>query len=201
MNKNLIDFYNEIEDLKNTIRYNGAPDIFKESTADHTWRLALMSIDLIEKYNIELDIIKTLKIALTHDLCEYKQINDVTMADVISGKTSKEDKNKLEKEAMVDLTSKYNRQDIFDLWNEYEKQLSNEAKFVKLIDRIESMLHILKKLKNGHNIGNLTDDVIYADKYIYNFPILKPLLIEIKEQYKIEFEKIGLEWKEEYNIN
>lgn len=200
MDRNLINFYNEIEELKCTVRYNGAPKIFQESTADHTWKLTFMCIDLIEKYNIKLDIIITMKIALVHDLCEYNQSNDITMADVISGKISKEEKNKIEKEAMNNLVNKYNRKDIFDLWNQYETQVTNEARFVKLVDRIESMLHILDKLKCGHIIGNLTDDVVYADKYINNFPVLKPLLLEIKNQYKAEFKKIGLEWKDEYNL-
>lgn len=188
---NLIEFYNEIEELKTTIRYNGASKEFHESTADHTWRLAFMCMDLKESYNIDIDIMHAIKIAFVHDLGEIKLDNDITMVDVLSGKVSKESKDNIELEVIKELSNKYNRNDIYELWMEYESQLTMESKYVKLVDRLESMLHILDKLEKGLMIDNIRDDIVYADKYIDNFPLLIPFLNEIKNRYKVIIEKIG----------
>ncbi|HOO67968.1 MAG TPA: HD domain-containing protein [Bacilli bacterium] len=196
----LIKFYNEIENLKTTTRYNTAPSIFLESTADHTWRVSVMALDLKEKYDLNIDILHAIKIALIHDLGEYNQDNDVTIVDVINNKITKKQKDEMELESIMNLTIKYNRKDILKLWEEYENQSSKEAKYIKLIDKMESMLHILDKIENGYIINNLTDDIIYADKYIKDFPELLPFLRIIKQKYKKVFKKIGIKWLREYDI-
>ncbi|OGO86909.1 MAG: hypothetical protein A2Y24_08395 [Clostridiales bacterium GWE2_32_10] len=196
----LLDFYNEINKLKNTVRYNGADDIFKESTADHTWRLALMCIDLKEKNNIDIDITYAVKIALIHDMCEYQQNNDITIVDVIDGRVTKKDKKKLELDTMKVLAERYSRNDIFEIWMDYENQNSKESKYVKLLDRMESTLHIIDRLGKDNFISNLDAVATYCDKYIANFPELIPVLRGIKDKLKVKFIRIGIEWKMEYDM-
>ena len=199
--ENLLDFYNEVNKLKTTIRYKGTDNVFKESTADHSWRLALMCMDLYERYNVDIEIMYAVKLALVHDLCEYNQNNDFTVSDVLNGRVSKEQKNKLELEAMNDIAKKYNRNDIFEMWKDYENHNSKEAKYIKLLDRMEAILHIIDKLDAGKFISDLGYIAIYCDELVKKFPELIPVLKGIKDKLKRKFLKAGIEWKAEYDVH
>jgi putative hydrolase of HD superfamily len=107
-----------------------------ESVAEHMYRAAMCAF-LIPS-NVAVDRDRCIKIALVHDLCEALA-GDITPHCGVS----KEEKHRLEKEAMITITSHVDealRAELNELWLEYEAGETEEAKYVKDIDKFEMIL-------------------------------------------------------------
>ena len=106
-----------------------------ESVADHSWSVAMLCMYIIQKYNLDLDLDKCIKLAIVHELGE------INAGDYIPHQISKEEKHKLEVQAVDDLLNEASfENDYKELWIEYENQTSEEAVFVKQVDKLEPML-------------------------------------------------------------
>ncbi len=193
----IFDFLHVVSDLKKTKRY-GDYDIEGDSGSDHSWRLALMTFIYSDELCLDIDVLKAVKIAIVHDLPEAIT-GDIDYGEIYKGNISKEEKQKNEIEAINKLKNILPEKigkEIIELWEEYEYSRSREALFVKALDKIETISYIVEKGKNYSD-----EDLVatYIDKHVKNFPELKPVLRELKKRLKIEFEKRGIEWKEEYD--
>jgi putative hydrolases of HD superfamily len=107
-----------------------------ESIADHMYRMAIMSLLLPD--SSDESRVRCMKLALVHDLAE-SVVGDLTTFDG----TSKEEKHRQEREAMLHLTSLLPAdvgREIFSLFNEYAEQTSNEAILVKDLDVFDMLL-------------------------------------------------------------
>lgn len=193
----IFDFLHIVSGLKKSKRY-GKYDIDADSSADHSWRLSLMTFIIADELNININITKAMKIAIVHDLPEAVT-GDIAYMDIHNGKVSKEDKQKNEIKAMEKLKSLLPEKigkEIYELWDEYEYSKSKEALFVKALDKIETISYVAEI---GREYTDLDLIATYTDKHVNKFPELKPVLIELKKRLKKEFEKRGLEWKKEYD--
>lgn len=160
-----IDFATLIGRLKTTPRTGwvrrGVPRY--ESVADHSWRVAAMTLLLVGQQRrqhtagpgnsgaaspdadpeFELDISKCLEMAVIHDLAECV-VGDIAPGDNVSS----EDKRRREVEAMAMLASSLaratNHRDVelhlLDLFHEYEQRETMEAKSVKDLDLLDMIL-------------------------------------------------------------
>lgn len=192
-------FLHKIENLKSTLRYNETTSGRKESTADHSRRLALMTFIIIDELKLDVDINKSIKLALVHDLAE-SLTGDIDAIKIAEGTFSKEEKEKLEIEAISDLKDTLPKtigKEISNLWHEYNDCKTKEAKFIKALDKIETLTQLAeswyKIYDKPHFIAN------YANKAVKNFPELIDMLKIVKKKLKNEFDKGNIEWKEEYN--
>ncbi|XP_051881262.1 HD domain-containing protein 2 [Pristis pectinata] len=120
-----------------------------ESVSDHMYRMAVMAF-LIEDQKLNKE--RCIKLALVHDMAECI-VGDIAPADNIS----KEEKHRREEEAMKRLTGLLSNdasKEILELWQEYENQSSNEAKYVKELDRFEMIVQAFEyeemEEKHGH---------------------------------------------------
>jgi len=193
----IFDFLNLVCDLKKAKRYEGY-DIEADSSADHSWRVALMTFIIADEIKLDLDILKAVKIALVHDLPEAIT-GDIIYMKILSGKVTKEEKQEKEIAAMkkiIGLLPKKSGKEIYKLWEEYEYSKSKEALFVKALDKIETISHIIEKSRKFTDIDLIAT---YPDKHVRNFPKLKPVLKVLKSRLKKEFEKRKLPWKKEYD--
>lgn len=85
MENNVIDFLSKINDLQKTLRYGDYPK-FRESTAEHTFKVILM-VDYLYKYlNLSLNYQKCIQLAIYHDFGEMDLEQDVD----IKGNASKD---------------------------------------------------------------------------------------------------------------
>jgi putative hydrolase of HD superfamily len=117
-----------------------------ESVAGHSWGTAFLTLVYSEEENV--DLAKALKIAVIHDLGEA-EIGDIPHRAVdAEPEIDSEEKNRLEREIIEELSSDIGK-DILELWEEYEKRKSQEAKFVKDMDLIDMCLQALKYEKQG----------------------------------------------------
>ena len=182
----LINFLIEIGKLKKIKRKGWIIRKVKnpETIADHSFRIAILAWFLGKEKRF--DTKKILKMALIHDLCEV-YAGDITPYDKILPKDKKQQKKVLKKwprfsksedierllekhkkewKSLVRLTSKLpseTREEIINLWLDYEECLTKEGRFVRQVDKIENLLQALEYWKK--------------DK---KFPI-KPWWVEIKE--------------------
>lgn len=159
-----------------------------------------MTFMIAEELKLDIDINHAVRIALVHDVAEAIT-GDYDSWKVEQGKFSKEDKKKLEREAMNKFRSILPApldQEIFDLWLEYEESQTPEAKYIKALDKIEFLSQFVE---SGYTImdDGIDHTATYADKPVTNFPELKETLKVIKSRLKDEYKKGGWEWKKEYD--
>lgn len=195
----LIDYYLEINKLKTTYRYGKSDLSFKDSAADHSWKVALIAIDLYHFLNLKLDLIKAVKMGLIHDLGEYNLNTDTESWDVRS-KPAQHKKHLTEKSIIEKLTDEYDRPDIYELWLEFEAQETKEAKYVKALDKIEIVLHIIDRTKKDVPLRHLKFIATYCHNSINNFPELKPFYLEVQQKLKSCFKEKGNYWNPKWNI-
>lgn len=140
-----------------------------ESVADHSWSVTILCMSIIQKYHLDLNLEKCMKIALVHELGE------IYAGDFIPNQVSKEEKHKLEEQAVDSLLNEVSFDNNFkELWLEYENQLSEEAVFVKQVDKLEPMLQ-------APAFGVKTKD--YFNDECITIPCLKELL---EESYELD---------------
>lgn len=106
-----------------------------ESVADHSWAVTMLAMAIIEKYRLDLDIEKCMKLAMIHELGE------IYAGDFIPNQVSKEEKHRLEEKAVDELIDSIEFDNDFKkLWLEYESKESPEADFIKQVDKLECIL-------------------------------------------------------------
>ena len=168
--KNTIDFLSICGKLKQTRRtgWTKYEEITSqvESVADHSFRIALMAFVFglqqqreggdkeEDKEEKVLDVQKLVTMALVHDIAE-SIVGDITPHCGIS----KEEKNKLEVEAMQKLKETLGDvagETIETLWLEYENGSSREARVVKELDKLEMLLQA-SEYENEYKDVDLTE--------------------------------------------
>lgn len=141
-NKNLkkqIEFIKEIDKIKyiqrRTKLFNSDRN---ENDAEHSWHLAMMTLVLAEHSNFPLDILKVLKMVLIHDIVE------IDAGDTFIYDTTKSHSNTDEERAAANrifgLLPEEQALEFTEIWEEFEKGETNEAKFAKSMDRLEPLL-------------------------------------------------------------
>lgn len=143
INNDLIVFYYQFNHLKNIYRQGWIKNLYGkehineiESIADHSWSVSLLAISIIEKYKLNYDITKCMKLSIIHELGEI-YAGDFTPSD----KITKEKKHELERKALDRLLDSISfKNDFLELWEEYEKQETKESKFIRQIDKLECIM-------------------------------------------------------------
>ena len=122
--------------------YSGLCDV--ESVAAHSWGVSFLALLLCPK---NLDRNKVLSMCIIHDLGEAI-VGDITPKDNIP----KEEKYALELQAIKEITKASNIQvEIHQLWEEYEENSTEEAKFVKACDKLDMALQATLYSKKNTN--------------------------------------------------
>ncbi|POF28052.1 HD domain-containing protein [Roseibium marinum] len=137
----ILTFLQSAEQLKDTIRSGSTRKGRPESTAEHSWRLALMVL-LLEKELTGIDFLKLLKLCLIHDLGEAIS-GDIPAPDQQPG----DDRQQRERRDFQTLCTSLPEDlagNLIDLWDEYAKAASVEARFAKAFDKLETIFqHLL----------------------------------------------------------
>lgn len=149
MNEDLqkfIDFLIYSEKLKTEHRHahksNGQP----ESAAEHSWRLSLMLMMVAPKLQKEIDLLRTMKMATIHDIVEIDAV-DVPVLDHIDNKKNKDFKVSEEERAIQNVHEMLGTEgdEIYDLWYEYLRAETYEAKILHVLNMIEGQTQFLSE--------------------------------------------------------
>jgi len=161
--------FNEVYKLKNIIRkgwqIKDAKDLTTnrtESDAEHCFSLCLLALEIMEKEKLNLNKEKVLKMCLYHELGETKA-GDITPYDNIS----KQEKFRKEFEAVEKISISTNMPEILTLWLEFENNQTPEAKFVKVMDKLDAV----KQAKIYSKQQNRPE--IFEEFYNNYLPIIK----------------------------
>lgn len=146
----LVAFLEESEKLKSVVRTAWTSEGRRESTAEHSWRLALFVGVLSDSFP-RLDLSKMLLMSLIHDIGEIYE-GDISAASC----PDKEAKYTAECRAarsVFSILPEPQAGRMMDLWMEYNDASTPEAKLVKALDKAETIIQ--------HNQGNNPSDFDY----------------------------------------
>lgn len=175
-----------------------------ETIAEHTFRMAIAAWLLGEKKN--LNIKRVIKTALSHDLCEVyagdvtpffywdnlnrekKHEEKILLRGVRISQKEKEKRGKIkfekEKKSLLKLIKFLKpgpKKEIFSSWFDFEKRISKEGKFVKQVDRIETLLQAIEYFGTKEDVGGTS--WWEGTEEIVDDPLLLELLKTIQKKF------------------
>jgi putative hydrolases of HD superfamily len=133
-------FVMELDKLKRVVRRSyicGGER--RENTAEHSWHTALMVLLLSEHSDESIDAIRTMKMMLVHDIVEI-DAGDSFVYDS-AALASQNEREKVAADRIFSLLPEDQAREIRGLWEEFEAQVTPEARFAKATDRLIPMLH------------------------------------------------------------
>ena len=110
----------------------------RENDAEHAWHMALMAAILSEYSNEPVDVLKTIKMLLIHDIVEI-DAGDVYAYDKenLAGQEEKEEKAA---RRIFGLLPEDQAQEYLELFHEFEAMESPEARFAKALDNVQPVM-------------------------------------------------------------
>ncbi len=161
---NLVSFFRIVCNLK-TIKRSGwihkSNITSPESVADHSYSMCMMSMILAEIMNLDSGYV--MKMVIIHDLAESM------VGDHMPDNISSEEKQLLEDKAMKKIISKLPnslRKNYLRIWNEYNNNITVNAKFVHNMDKLEMALQAKEYEFEGYPKEVLQPFIKSATDYI-----------------------------------
>jgi putative hydrolase of HD superfamily len=182
----VLTFLRAAERLKTVMRSGWTSDGQQESVAEHTWRLCLMAM-LLYGHTPGIDLARLLKMCLIHDLGEA--IGGDVPAPAQKAGASKADQERSDLVQLIAPLPPALRQEIVDLWDEYEAAGSPEAKIAKGLDKLETIL----QHNQGKNPANFdyAFNLEYGLRYTGADPIMSALRQRLDEETARHHKKSG----------
>jgi putative hydrolase of HD superfamily len=141
-----IEFLREVDKLKTISRRTSLLDGSRtENSAEHSWHIALAAMVLAEHSNVQVDLLRVIKLLLIHDIVEIDAGD--TFAFDMKGKESQAERENAAAERIFSLLPVQQEEEFLALWQEFEAGESAEAKFAVALDRL------LPALQNFANKG------------------------------------------------
>lgn len=134
-----IEFAIEIDKMKQIFRVNMLTDASRrENDAEHSWHFAIMAM-LLEEYSAEkIDVSRSIKIALVHDLVEVYAGD--TYAYDAKGNEDKLERELAAADKLFGLLEPEQAAYFRGLWDEFEAKSTPEARYANAIDRIQPLM-------------------------------------------------------------
>ena len=169
-----LDFIRQTEKLKDVLRNSYTASGRHESTAEHSWRLALMAMVLgpdLGRDGEPVDLLRVLKLCPIHDLGEA--IGGDVPAIRQTGGPDKAAQERADLITLLEPLDAARRAEFLALWDEYEAGSTPEARMVKALDKMETIIQ--------HNQGATAPDfdhgfnLDYGRRYAEGHPLLARL--------------------------
>lgn len=162
-----IDFIKEIDKIKYVQRRTKLFNSNRpENDAEHSWHLAMMVLVLAEHSNETLDIVKTLKMVLIHDIVEI-DAGDTFIYDAVKAHSNTEEE-RLAAERIFGLLPPGQAEEFIAVWEEFEAGKTKEARFARSVDRLQPLLQNL-----SNNGGTWTEFGIDYEKVYQKKKVIK----------------------------
>ena len=177
--KKLLSFIEESEKLKSVHRTAWTSTGRRESTAEHSWRLALFAAVLSDCFP-ELDLSKVLIMSLIHDMGEIYD-GDVSAA-LCPDREVKYESEYNAAQSVFSILPELQARRMMHIWLEYNEGTTSEAKLVKALDKAETIIQ--------HNQGDNPPDfdyrfnLRYGSEYFEENKLLKQLRSFLDEKTK-----------------
>lgn len=176
-----LNFLREIDRLKTVVRQSPLLDKSrKENSAEHSWHLAMYALVLNEYASGAVNTNRVIQMLLLHDIVEI-DVGDFP----IHGGSSYEIQVEQEAKAatrLFGLLPHQQNNELLDLWLEFERAETEDAKFAKAIDRFQPLL--INVFTGG---GTWTESAVSVEDVLSRYgPVIKrgaPLLWTICEEW------------------
>lgn len=167
----LLAFLRHAERLKTVTRTSWTSAGKRESTAEHTWRMGLFALSL-RPWFPELDFGRVLALVLVHDLGEA--IGGDISAVLQAGAPPKLDQERRDLLTLLEPAPAAVREQTLAWWEQYNAAATPEAKFVKAVDKLETILQ--------HNQGKNPADFDYAFNLPYGqaYTAGHPVIVQLR---------------------
>ncbi|MEY2444593.1 MAG: hypothetical protein QOE00_1173 [Ilumatobacteraceae bacterium] len=130
----------EADRLKGVERRNRLADgSRRENTAEHSWHLGIGVMVMAPFASEPVDVATAVAMALVHDIVEI-DAGDTFAYDVAEGAATKRDREVAAADRLFALLPAETGKRFRDLWDEYERGDTPEARFVMAIDRLAPMM-------------------------------------------------------------
>ena len=150
----------EIDKEKNVLRQTHLSGHGRnENDAEHAWHMAIMAYLLREYANEEVDITKVMLMCLIHDIVEI-DAGDTYAYDSEGLATQKEREDKA-KERIFSLLPEDQKNELINLFDEFEKYETPEAKFAHSMDNFQPLI-----LNNSNEGGDWKEHGV-TSKQVY----------------------------------
>ena len=154
--KKQLDFSLEIDKEKNIFRQTHLSGHGRnENDAEHAWHMAVMAYILREYANEDVDISKVMLMCLIHDIVEI-DAGDTYAYDEEALKTQKE-REAAAKERIFSLLPEDQKEEMTDLFDEFEEWKSPEAKYAHALDNLQPLI-----LNNSNDGGDWVEHGVSA---------------------------------------
>ncbi|GAB3295618.1 HD domain-containing protein [Parasphingorhabdus pacifica] len=132
-------FLIEVDKLKTILRQSPlAAEQRRENDAEHSWNLALMVPVLAEYADEPIDVARTTKLVVLHDLIEI-YAGDTPLYDD-EGRTGQQAREEAAADRIFGLLPEDQAGEFRELWDEFEARRTPEARFAKATDRLQPLL-------------------------------------------------------------
>jgi putative hydrolase of HD superfamily len=160
-------FVREIDRVKSIFRQTWLMDgSRKENDAEHSWHIATMAVLLAEHAPDGLDILRTVKMLLIHDLVEI-DCGDTFCYDT-AGMVGKHEREAEAANRIFGMLPQDQRDELLALWEEFEDRETPESRYANALDRLQPMLH--NYVTNG---GAWREHGVTADRVLRRNRIIK----------------------------
>ena len=182
--KNILNFIRLAEKLKIEKRRSKTSENQRESVADHCWRVTLMALASYKYLDEKISLEKSLKMAIVHDLAEIITGDVPCCITDLSEKALKE--KKLQEDAAIrKILSSLPEEiakEIKELWEEYEKTETYEAKFVKALDKIEAQIQYNESDFSSWTEYDIENAPTKLNSYCYFDSFIRKLALQVQEE-------------------
>ena len=190
--KNGIEFFEFVEELKCVKRFKSFEPMH-ESVAGHIFGAMFIAHDLMDRFDLGLDKTHVLELLLFHDLAEAGMKFDIEAPKSAENEDVKKQKHLAEMAKIEEISKKYKKPFLFELFNVFEEKKTKESLFANLVDKIDAQNHMIQNKCAGLATEADFDFIIhFSDKFIVHFPQLEMVEKEIQKRlkkYKNEFLK------------
>jgi len=133
-------FTREIDRLKEVFRQTRLLNTDRrENSAEHSWHLAVMTLVLKDYADEEIDRLRVLHMVLLHDIVEIDAGDTFCYDD--EAVRDQETREKKAADRIFGMLPVGQAREFRELWDEFERRETPEAKFAHALDRFQPLLH------------------------------------------------------------
>lgn len=161
-----LNFIVQTDQLKHVLRQTYLiHDQRHENSAEHSWQIALMALTLVEFSLEPIDILRVIQMLLLHDLVEI-DAGDTYCYDAAAN----QEKSLREEDAakrIFGLLPDEQAEEYHNLWREFERRSTSEARFAAALDRLMPILHnFYTQGKSWQEHGITVEQVLTRNQHI-----------------------------------
>ena len=180
-------FFMEVDKLKGVERRNWLSDgSRRENTAEHSWHLGIAAMVMAPFAEEDVDLGRAVQMALVHDIVEI-DAGDTFAYDQGEAAASKEAREQAAADRLFGILPADTGAYFRELWDEYERGDTPEARFVMSVDRMAPMFLNMAEGASAWREHGVTRSRVVAR----NRPHVQPVLPGLWDLAEAELDRVA----------